>query len=111
MKICKKDRKVLIKAIDKLISNKRNKFINNDRYGICHNLSQMLSLDFKPYHFASANSKSWKHYNELKGSIRDYPIPNEKDKPLWKGKQLKLRISLLKHLKKLLKNKQCKYDS
>jgi hypothetical protein len=111
MSLTKEQRKEFIKEITKLIATARADKIRRKDYGICRNLNRNTSLDICAYELVNLNSESWKHYNPAKGCNTVYPIPTSTyiNPPKWEGEQLKLRISFLKHLRRVLKNKTYRY--
>lgn len=62
--------------------------------GICHNLSEMTGDVTKTYEFVRDNCFDWCFFS----GINTYPVENCNDEPLWEGKQLELRLSLINHL-------------
>lgn len=68
-------------------------------YGICANLTytgRRANLTYVDgYGIVVRHSYSWKHFS----GIPNFPIPNtDESTGLWKGKQLVLRTSLIKHI-------------
>lgn len=68
--------------------------VDEPRYGICYNLYKITGEFNVSYNFVEDNCSCWEHFS---GDIV-YPIDRCSGEPLWEGKQLELRLSLLDHL-------------
>lgn len=71
-----------------------NNCIDESHYGICYNLSELTGELDESYDFVRENCEDWEHFSG--NSV--YPIEGCSGEPLWEGKQLELRLSLLDHL-------------
>lgn len=98
----------LLEAIEQLeakIKKGKKHFIYDA--GICENLSHIMN---KFVHFEiKQHAKTWKNFS----GDETFPIGSEslyfhhkELETLWVGDQLKMRMSLLAHMKKLLENKK-----
>lgn len=80
-------------------------FLDKD-YGICGNIWKNLSFE---HEIDKQHFKSWKHHSYDDG----YPVLGkrayDKTKNFWIGKQLKLRLDLVKHLVNCYEKKLGRY--
>jgi hypothetical protein len=98
-----------IVALEKLIADPKSR-INEKMFGICWNLRYLMDkapgkIFFNPYRIVVGRqnyayfivnqlARNWEHHSGRNG----HPVQGDCPSENWEGEQLRLRISLMKHL-------------